>query len=178
VRKFKRTEFLLSAEVAVYRRQDRKNCSGTPSLCNWSVEIKWCKERDTPRRCNGKKEEKMLEIIEGMPENVVAVNARGKVTGEDYDDVLIPVIEDKLKKNKKIRVLYVLGPDFSGFTAGAMWDDAKIGIRHLTAYEKVAVVSDVSWVVNATKFFSFIIPCPVKIFGNDKLSEAKAWICE
>ena len=59
-----------------------------------------------------------------------------------------------------------------------MWDDAKIGIRHLTAYEKVAVVSDVSWVVNAVKFFSFIIPCPVKIFGNDKLSEAKAWIGE
>jgi hypothetical protein len=124
------------------------------------------------------KEEQMIEIIPGMPENIVAVNASGKVTGEDYDNVLIPVIEDRLKKHEKIRVLYVLGPDFSGFTAGAMWDDAKIGIRHLTAYEKVAVVSDVGWVVGAMKFFSFIIPFPVKIFGNDKLSEAKAWISE
>ncbi len=120
----------------------------------------------------------MLEIIKGMPENIVAVNASGKVTGEDYDNVLIPVIEEKLKQHVKIRVLYLMGPDFSGFTAGAMWDDAKIGIRHLTAYEKVAVVSDVSWVVNAMKFFSFIIPCPVKIFGNDRLEEAKTWISE
>ncbi len=120
----------------------------------------------------------MLEIIQGMPENVVAVNASGKVTGDDYDNVLIPVIEDRLKKHEKIRVLYALGPDFSGFTAGAVWDDAKIGIKHLTAYEKVAVVSDVSWIVNAVKFFSFVIPCPVRIFGNDKLSEAKEWISQ
>jgi hypothetical protein len=120
----------------------------------------------------------MIEIIQGMPENIVAVSASGKVTGEDYDKVLIPAIEDKLKKHGKIRVLYVLGPDVTGFTAEAMWDDAKIGIKHLTAYEKVAVVSDVGWVVGAVKFFSFIIPCPVKIFGNDKLSEAKTWISE
>jgi hypothetical protein len=120
----------------------------------------------------------MLSIIQGMPDNVVAVNASGKVTGEDYDNVLIPAIEDKLKQQAKIRLLYVLGPDFSGFTAGAMWDDAKIGIRHLTAYEKIGVVSDVSWVLNAVKFFSFIIPCPVKTFGNDRLTEAKAWIGE
>jgi hypothetical protein len=124
------------------------------------------------------KEETMLEIIQDMPGNIVAVNASGKVTAEDYEHMLIPAIEEKLKLQAKIRLLYVLGPDFTGFTAGAMWDDAKIGIRHLTAYEKAAVVSDVSWVVNAVKFFSFIIPCPVKTFGNDKLSEAKAWISE
>lgn len=119
----------------------------------------------------------MLEILQGLPENVVAVSASGKVTGEDYDEILIPVIEEKLKKHGKICFLYVLGPAFSGFTAEAMWDDAKIGMKHLASYEKVAVVSDVNWVVNAMKIFSFIIPCPVKTFGNDELSEAKAWIC-
>ena len=120
----------------------------------------------------------MIEIMQGMPENIVAVSASGKVTGEDYDNVLIPAIEDKLRKHGKIRVLYTLDSDFTGFTAEAMWDDAKIGLKHLTAYEKVAVVSDVSWVVSAVKFFSFIMPCPVKTFGYGKLSEAKNWICE
>ncbi len=120
----------------------------------------------------------MIEIITGLPENIVAVSASGKVTGEDYDNVLIPAIEDKLKKHGKIRVLYMMDPDFTGFTAEAMWDDAKIGLKHFAAYEKVAVVSDVGWVIGAVKFFSFIIPCPVKIFGNDKLSEAKTWISE
>ncbi len=120
----------------------------------------------------------MVEIMQGMPDNVVAVSAGGKVTGEDYERVLIPLIEEKLKKYDKIRMLYRLGPEYSGFTAEAMWDDAKVGIRHMTAFEKVAVVSDVGWIVNATKFFSFMMPCPVKVFGNEQLDEAKSWISQ
>ena len=118
----------------------------------------------------------MLEVIPNMPENVLGVNAKGKVTGEDYDRVLIPAVEDLLTRHKKIRVLYQLGPDFSGFTTEAMWDDAKVGIRHITAFEKIAVVSDVDWIAAAVKIFAFVIPCPVKVFNNEELPKAKAWV--
>jgi SpoIIAA-like len=120
----------------------------------------------------------MIEIISDVPENVVAVSVKGKVTGEDYDNVLIPAIEDRLVRNKRIRLLYLLGQDFSGFTAEAMWDDAKVGIRHLTAFEKIAVVSDVTWIMSSVKVFAFVIPCPVKIFPTGQLSEAKAWVSQ
>lgn len=120
----------------------------------------------------------MLETIHGMPDNIVAVNARGMVTGEDYKNMLIPLIEGKLRTFDRIRVLYVLGTYFDGFTADAMWDDAKIGLRHLTAYERIAVVTDVHWVAGVVKFFSFVFPCPVMVFGNDRLSQAKEWLCE
>jgi len=120
----------------------------------------------------------MIEIMQGLPENVVAVIASGKVTGEDYDNVIIPAIEDKIKKFGKIRMLYQLGQDFTGFTYEAMWDDAKVGIWHLTAFEKIAVVSDVDWIVDAVKMFKFVIPCPVKIYRNEAFPEAKAWISE
>ena len=120
----------------------------------------------------------MLEIIQRMPDNVVAVSARGNITGDDYDTLLIPVIEEKLKTHEKIRLLSVLGPEYTGFTAGAMWDDAKIGLRHLRAYEKVAVVTDVHWISGAVKFFAFMCPCQVRIFGNNRLSEAQVWISE
>jgi hypothetical protein len=119
----------------------------------------------------------MLEIIPDMPENVLAVKASGKVTGEDYDKVLIPALDNKVKEQKKIRVLYhIAARDFSGFAAEAMWDDAKVGLRHLSAFEKIAVVSDVDWIVGAVKIFAFLIPCPTKVFENEKLPEAKAWV--
>jgi SpoIIAA-like len=120
----------------------------------------------------------MIEIMQGLQENVVAAIASGKVTGEDYDNVLIPAIEDKIKKYGKIRMLYQLGQDFTGFTYEAMWDDAKVGIWHLTAFEKIAVVSDVDWIIDAVKVFKFIIPCPVKTYRNEALPKAKAWISE
>jgi SpoIIAA-like len=120
----------------------------------------------------------MIEIISGMPDNVVAVMAHGKVTGEDYDRVFSPTIEEKLRTHKKIRLLYCLGKDFSGYTVIAMLDDAKVGAQHLAAFEKMAIVSDVHWVTEAAKFFGFFIPCPVTVYGNEELSEAKRWITE
>jgi hypothetical protein len=45
---------------------------------------------------------KMMEIIQGLPENVVGVTASRTVTGEDYDNVLITAIDEKPKKFKNI----------------------------------------------------------------------------
>ncbi len=118
----------------------------------------------------------MLEIMQNMPDYVVAIRASGQVTGKDYDDVLIPAVESSLKRCGKIRILYQLERDFSGFTAEALFDDARLGIRHRTAFEKIAVVTDAEWISKAVQFFSLFIPCPVKIFGNHDISVAKAWL--
>ncbi len=118
----------------------------------------------------------MLEMITDMPDYVLAVNAKGIVTGEDYDRVLVPAIEERLGRHRKIRMLYQLGEDFTHFTGAAMWDDARIGIKHLTAFEKVAVVSDLDWIATAVRIFAFVMPCPVRVFANDQLQEAKNWV--
>jgi hypothetical protein len=120
----------------------------------------------------------MMEIITGLPDNVVGVAAGGKVTGADYDDVLITAIQAKLAKYKKIRLLYHLRPDFTGFTPEAIWDDAKIGLWHMTEFERVAFVTDVDWVRTTVKLLRFVVPCPMKIFANRDLAEARAWITQ
>ena len=118
----------------------------------------------------------MISKFEGLPENVAAFRASGEVTREDYEKTLIPMVEDKLENHEKIRLLYHLGPDFKGFTAGAMWDDTKVGLKHLKAWEKVAMVTDVSWLRNTVKCLGFIIPGKVKIFHNAEMDQAKDWV--
>jgi hypothetical protein len=54
----------------------------------------------------------MIKMLNDFPDNVLAVSAEGKITGTDYETVLIPAIEEKLKTNKKIRMLYQLGSNF------------------------------------------------------------------
>jgi hypothetical protein len=44
---------------------------------------------------------KMMGIIQGLPDNFVGFNLSGTITGEDYDTVLIPAIKDKLKSIRK-----------------------------------------------------------------------------
>jgi hypothetical protein len=117
----------------------------------------------------------MIEIEAAGADNVLAFSAHGTVSAEDYERVIIPAVEDKLRTHHKIRLLYQLGADFKGYAPLAIWDDAKLGVRHLTAFEKIAIVSDVPWVIHAMKFFGLFVPCPVKVFSVDSLGEARIW---
>ncbi|HZZ44378.1 MAG TPA: STAS/SEC14 domain-containing protein [Tepidisphaeraceae bacterium] len=118
----------------------------------------------------------MIQLIPNLPGNTVGVTASGQVDAGDYETVLIPAIEAALKEHEKVRFLYFLSGDFTGFTLGAMWDDMKVGFGHLSAWEKIAVVTDVNWVANATRMFGFIMPCPVKVFAIKDRGAAEAWI--
>lgn len=116
--------------------------------------------------------------MKDFPDNVLGITAEGKVTGTDYETVLIPAIEDKLKRNKKISILYHIGANFSGFELSAMLDDAKTGMTNLFAWYKCALVSDNHLINASVKFFGHIIPCEVRVFKNSELEEAKKWIIE
>jgi hypothetical protein len=118
----------------------------------------------------------MIDIESGTLGNLVVAVAHGKVTGYDYDIVLTPAIEAKLKEYKKIRLLYQLAEDFHGFSVEAFWDDAKLGLGHLTAFDAIAVVTDVHWIADAAKFFGVFLRCPVRVFGNADFAEAKEWV--
>jgi hypothetical protein len=49
-------------------------------------------------------------------------------------------------------------------------------VEHPTRWERVAVVTDVDWIVQAMSIFSFLMPCPVKLFPPLDGPQAKAWI--
>jgi len=118
----------------------------------------------------------MIELLPGLPEQVVGFVASGKVTADDYETVVIPAIETALATHGHVRILYQLGPAFTSFTSGAMWDDMKLGMAHLKAWDKIAIVTDLDWVAGAMRIFRFAMPCPVSIFSNSEFTEAARWI--
>ncbi len=118
----------------------------------------------------------MIELLQDLPDNVVGFVASGHISASDYETVLIPAINATIETHGKVRILYHLDSDFTGFSPGAMWDDMKLGVEHLTAWERVAVVTDVSWVAHATSMFRFVMPCPVQAFALSDLAKAKEWI--
>lgn len=74
----------------------------------------------------------MIEVLEGFPQNVIAFSAKGRVTKSDYDDVLIPKVKAALARQGKIRCYYELTSQFSGIEPGAVWEDFKLGMEHLS----------------------------------------------
>jgi dihydroorotase len=102
----------------------------------------------------------MIEILKNFPDNVVALSCEGQVTKEDYDRILVPAVLEALKRHDP----------------GAIWEDLKIGVEHPTRWERVAVVTDVDWIVQTIRIFSFLMPCPTKLFPPSEFAQANAWI--
>jgi SpoIIAA-like len=120
----------------------------------------------------------MIELIESLPDTILAVDCRGQIHKSDYERVLIPALETKLAHHKKLRLFYRAGPKFDGIDPGAMLEDTKVGIAHLSRWERAAVVTDVEWLRLAVRAFAFLMPCPVKAFGIGQDAEARRWIVE
>jgi len=120
----------------------------------------------------------MIELLRGFPDNVVAIKCHGEVTRKDYDTVLVPAVEKALTSHDKIRLLYEAGPEFDGVDAGAAWEDFKVGMEHFSRWERIAVITDVTWISLATRLFSIFLPGTIRIYPTADAAKARLWITQ
>ncbi|MEO7072158.1 MAG: STAS/SEC14 domain-containing protein [Rhodanobacter sp.] len=120
----------------------------------------------------------MIEQITALPAGTLGFRAHGQVTAEDYERVLVPDVEAAFALNRKLRLLYVTAEDFIGFDPGAMWNDIKLGARHFSGWERVALVTDVPWLRAAAAAMGFMVPADFRLFAASEMDEAKRWISE
>jgi SpoIIAA-like len=118
----------------------------------------------------------MIRVLTGFPDNVVAVACEGHVTRRDYEDVLIPAVASALQRHSKVRVYYEVTPQFSGIDAAAVWEDFQLGMRHLSHWERMAVVTEVEWIRLAINAFRFLLPGRLRVFPIAEKGEAQRWI--
>src|ERR1700758_4798125 len=114
----------------------------------------------------------MLELIDGLPGNVVGITVNGRMTKKDCEDVLVPAMQKSLKRHDKIRLYYELNSRFPG----AAWDELDFGLEHASRCERVAIVTDIGWVRLTVKALRFLIPSEIRVFATDQADEGRAWI--
>ena len=118
----------------------------------------------------------MIELLAGFPNDILGFAYKGHVTKADYETVVIPAVVKALETRKKLRLYFALQSDFSGIDAGAVWEDLKAGISHLTRWERVAVVTDIHWVEQTMRFVNILLPCPMNTFPTSEDAQARVWI--
>ena len=69
----------------------------------------------------------MVEKIADMPAGTIGFRASGKLTPEDYQDVLVPTLREAVDAGE-VRMLFVLS-DFEELEPRAWLEDAKTGLR-------------------------------------------------
>lgn len=115
-------------------------------------------------------------LIEGLPSDVLGVSVRGTVSARDYEEIIVPAVEQKLKDNARIKMLYHVTPELTSYTAGAVWSDARLGMMNLTRFSRIALVADQDWMRNSLRLFAPLIPGEVRVFPNAEYETAKEWL--
>jgi hypothetical protein len=114
----------------------------------------------------------MIHIAEGLPDNVVAIVAKGRLTSDDCNRVLKPLMEIALKRHDKVRLYYEVGCRFPG----AAWENLRLGLENVPQWERMAVVTDVSWLPDTVNALRLLIRAQVRVFSTTAASQARAWI--
>ncbi|MBD3907008.1 STAS/SEC14 domain-containing protein [Chryseobacterium sp. Ch-15] len=117
----------------------------------------------------------MITILNDAPENVAAFNATGEITREDFENLVIPHVKSKVEQFDELNYLLYLNTDLDNFTMGAWLQDALLGIKNITKWNRVAIVTDKDGVQNFTDIFSVLMPGEFKSFPKENLYNALYW---
>lgn len=118
----------------------------------------------------------MIEQIDDVPADIFGVRAVGTLTAEDYATVIAPVVDDATRERKRLRCLVEVGPDFTGVTPAAAWEDVRLGLRAMRSFDGCAVLTDSDAIRGASQVAGFLMPCPVRVFELGERAAAVEWL--
>lgn len=118
----------------------------------------------------------MFKQISDMPAGTIGFEAHGDVDDDDFEEIVAPVLRREIADGRKVRLLYLLGPHLRDYEGDAVKEEMKFAARHATAYERVAIVSDESWLRPALRMLSVLVPGQLRGFPVAQLQSAKAWV--
>jgi hypothetical protein len=123
----------------------------------------------------------MVEVIADMPPGTLGFRVSGRLTREDYINVLVPPLRQAVQAGERLRVLYAIGPELH-MEHAAIWEDLKLdvelGIKHRDAWERIAVVTDLVWLWRAFELFAWMVPGEMRLFRESEFEQAKTWLVD
>ena len=115
----------------------------------------------------------MIKELSDIPAGVIGFEASGRLRAEDYRDVVLPALE-RAAAAGEVRFVIVMR-DFEGMSGGAVWQDLKVGIEHLRAWKRIALVTDIAWMRDLASLFGWMTPGETKTFPLAQRAEAIEW---
>jgi hypothetical protein len=118
----------------------------------------------------------MIEFREIANSNIVEFTIDGKITKEEFDDI-IARFEAAIQKHGTVRVLEHVR-SFGGMPVSKFWDDIKFGFRNMKNFSHAAVVADQKWIEVFTKMAKPFISAEVRYFNEAEMERARKWLGE
>lgn len=119
----------------------------------------------------------MIQHIPDLPSNMVGFRSSGEVTKDDFE-IVQQKVAALVEQTDKLNYLLYLDNSPADFTVGAWFQDALLGIKNITKWNRAAIISDSETVDNFTKVFSVLMPGEFKVFPKADYQTAINWTSE
>ena len=116
----------------------------------------------------------MIELLDDMPAGVIGFEASGKLEADDYRNVILPALV-RAAESGEVRFLIVFR-EFQGMSGGAVWQDLKVGVEHLRAWKRIALVTNIEWMRHMTDLFGWMTPGETRTFSLAERDAAVTWV--
>ena len=114
----------------------------------------------------------MITILNDAPDNVAAFNAKGEMKREDFDNLVIPHVKNKVAKFDELNYLLYLDADFSDPEVKSWLSNSFSDLNNISQYNRAAIVCD----EEGKKLFADAVGngnC--KFFAKDNVYHALYW---
>ncbi len=118
----------------------------------------------------------MIDQLKSPAEDTLVFRATGILSPRDYEIDFAPKVEKAMAVQGKVNLVLHLDDLFEGWDLGAMWDDARFGVKHRHDFKRVAVVGAQPWFKWAMQLGSKIMDGEFRTFESDQFDAAVAWV--
>ncbi|QSX38729.1 SpoIIAA family protein [Shewanella sedimentimangrovi] len=118
----------------------------------------------------------MFSILEENASEVLTVIVSDRVTGEDFEQVLLPAIDAKLKDHASIELLFDIEDSCQGFSLTSVWMDALLALFHAGDVSRVAILVDRPGLKLLAQAQALFMPWPVAIYPRHRKGDARKWL--
>jgi SpoIIAA-like len=116
----------------------------------------------------------MLRPIVDLPDGVLGFEATGEIHASEYRDILMPAVREVWERGDEVRIVLVF-ERWDGMSSGAAREDLKVGMKNLTKWKRIALVTDLDWMITVASLFGWMTPGDLKRFPVAEREQAIVW---
>lgn len=116
----------------------------------------------------------MLIFEKDEKAGLIEFTVDGAIARSEFD-ATVAATEDMLTRHEKLNAIGIVH-GFDGMDLSVWWADLNWGVRHWNRFGRMAVVTDIGWIAQASKLSAFVSPAQVRVFPVAELEAARAWV--
>ena len=118
----------------------------------------------------------MVELLKDLPPHVAAYRAWSKVNKEEYEKVVMARVDEVAAQFGKINFLVRLETDMENYSLRAFIDYLKVSFEHFSKWNRMAIVTDETWIRVAYDALSPLVHGTIKGYELKDFESAKQWV--